>query len=59
MVNLNRRLRRVKEEEWGKMPTTQDEFRTEVMDIMADGSKLLWADSYDEKLHRTSQRLIS
>ena len=40
-----RRLRRVKEDEWGRMPTTQKEFKPEVMDVMADGSRLLWADS--------------
>ena len=48
-----RRLRRIKEEEWGKMPTTQREFKPELMDIMADGSKLLWAESYDVKDLRT------
>ena len=48
-----RRLRRIKEDEWGKMPTSQQEFHPELMDTMADGTKLLWADSYDDKNQRT------
>ena len=48
-----RRLRRVKEDKWGRMPTTQKEFKPEVMDVMADGSRLLWADSMNEKEERT------
>ena len=50
---FSRRLRRVKEDEWGKMPTAQEDFKPEVMETMADGSKMLWAESYDEKLQRT------
>ena len=50
---FSRRLRRVKEDEWGKMPTAQEDFKPEVMLTMADGSKMLWAESYDEKLQHT------
>ena len=35
------------------MPTTQAEFKPDVMDVMADGSRLLWNDSVNSKGERT------
>ena len=51
--SIFRRLRKIKEDEWGKMPTSQSDFKPELLEVMPDGSKLLWADQTDEKNNRT------